>query len=69
MDTNLLLNYFEVSNEGIIGREAEMRSSCFFFCGVEGGGGGLGVGERRSQSTPVFFDNIYNFYKFTNYFT
>ena len=30
-DTNLLLNYFEVFNEGIIGREAEMRSSFFFF--------------------------------------
>ena len=26
-DSNLLFNYFEVSNEGIIGREAEMRSS------------------------------------------
>ena len=26
-DTNLLFNYFEVSNEGIISKEAEMRGS------------------------------------------
>ena len=45
MNTNLLLNYFEVSNEGIIGREAEIRSSCFvFFAGWEVGGGGRGWG-------------------------
>ena len=38
--TNLLFNYFEGFNEGIIGREAEMRGS-LVNCGerpLEGGG-------------------------------
>ena len=42
--TNLLFNYFEGFNEGIIGREAEMRGS-MVKCGerlLEGGVGGGG---------------------------
>ena len=44
----MLLNYFEGSNEGIIGREAEMRGS-MVKCGarpLEGEGGGCEISVR-----------------------
>ena len=51
--TNLLFNYFEGFNEGIIGREAEMRGS-MVKCGerlLEGGVGG-GEGMWNSCEAP-----------------
>ena len=42
--TNVLFNYFEGFNEGIIGREAEMGGS-MVKCGERPLEGGVGLGE------------------------
>ena len=50
--TNLLFNYFEGSNEGIIGGKAEMRDS-MVKCAERLLEGGKGLDERDIYETPL----------------